>query len=65
MSNIVMGDESCADCICRVCAHNEDNDAYNYACPKDCIPCADCFVGHEYCDNPLDCYEFMPSEDEL
>jgi hypothetical protein len=64
MSNIVTGEESCADCICRVCAHNEDNDAWG-DCIKDCVPCADCFVGYEYYDNELDCFEFLPGEDEV
>ena len=46
---LVLSDEDCADCLCRVCARNEHNDAHNEKIDfKDCEPCEHCKIGESY-----------------
>lgn len=62
-SRIVMSDEDCADCLCRVCARNRDNDSYNRLCnDKECG--CECEIGKSYLViTPDDCKDFLEDED--
>ena len=67
---LVEGDESCADCLCRVCARNEKNDATNSALEggyADCIPCECCKIGAELVVLPEDCPKgaYLPDESDV
>lgn len=59
---IVKSDEDCAECLCRVCARNEYNDAYNEKVEwKDCVPCRHCRLGESVLiDTDEDCQAFCP-----
>ncbi len=66
---LVEGDESCADCLCRVCARNGKNDATNSTLEggyADCIPCECCEIGDELVVLPEDCPKsaYLPDESE-
>lgn len=63
--NTVESDESCADCLCRVCARNICNDSFNKKVEngKTCT-CANCCIGDWYPSNSKDCDQFLPDEDE-
>lgn len=51
----------CADCICRVCARNNDNDCHNGKCEfKDCY--CGCEV-NKFFDLEEDCIDFLPDEE--
>ena len=55
------GNESCADCICRVCARNNDNDCHNSKCRF-----KDCYCGceaNQFFDADADCEDFLPDEE--
>ena len=67
---LVEGDESCADCLCRVCARNVKNDATNSALEggyADCIPCECCKIGAELVVLPEDCPKdaYLPDESDV
>ena len=45
---VLLSDEDCADCLCRVCANNQYNDAWNPGLAygyKSCVPCECCRIG--------------------
>ena len=63
MSRILRSDEDCADCLCRVCAMNGDNDSKNPLCERwsgsDCH--CDCEIGvSELVETEDDCERFLP-----
>lgn len=54
----------CADCLCRVCARNADNDSYNHQITRvsklcSCEPCGGL---SKTVENEGDCPEFLPDE---
>lgn len=66
MSRIVKEDSDCADCLCRVCARNTNNDSYN---PLEEFPncsCDHCTLGvSTVIETTDDCPQFLPDiEDE-
>lgn len=63
-SHVVESDESCADCLCRVCARNVCNDSFNKKVEngRTCT-CIDCCIGDWYPSISEDCTEFLPDED--
>lgn len=65
MGRRVRSDEDCADCLCRVCARNADNDSYNSKLKGDYkyCSCSACSVFHEIVETEEDCQEFLPDED--
>lgn len=59
MAKIITSIEDCADCLCRVCAKNADNDSHNPELNiKDCAPCHYCKIGEsEIVDTEDDCFK--------
>lgn len=67
MGRIVMCDADCADCLCRVCARNADNDSFNPNCDYPDYPTChcDCIVGkNELVETQEDCPLFLPDISE-
>ena len=71
MGRVLRSEEDCAECLCRVCAHNVANDSYNpeleYGC-KDCIASECCRIGEtEIIDLDTDCPKesYLPDVSEL
>ena len=63
-----VSDADCADCLCRVCARSEYNDAYNAQVEKDKRYCEGCNAcSGEVIDTEDDCPrgEFLPDEDDM
>lgn len=61
---IVSSDEDCADCLCRVCARNCNNDSYNHKAEEDGRSCeCHCKIGDKLIETEDDCSEFLPDED--
>lgn len=60
MSRILMSDEDCADCLCRVCARNGCNDSFNPLHDgSDCM--CDCDIGiSKVVESTDDCHLFLP-----
>lgn len=64
----VKDDTDCADCLCRVCARNENNDAYNSQVDIDQHYCQGCDGCHEeVIETEEDCPSgsFLPDEDDV
>ena len=60
MGRIAMDDTDCADCLCRVCARNGDNDSYNHQIDHATCHC-DCEIGKsEIVETDEDCPRFLP-----
>lgn len=63
-----ISDADCADCLCRVCARSEYNDAYNAQVEKDKGYCEGCNAcSEEVIETEEDCPrgEFLPDEDDM
>lgn len=61
---IVMSDEDCADCLCRVCARNSNNDSYNHKLEDGYANCeCNCKIGDKLIETEDDCSGFLPDED--
>lgn len=63
MGRIFKSMEDCSDCLCRVCANNQDNDSINSA--TDGIArcsCGVCEVFSEIVETEADCPNFIPDE---
>lgn len=59
---LVQSDEDCADCLCRVCARNSNNDCWNSNVKyyKECE--CECNVGDRLIETEDDCDRFLPDE---
>lgn len=59
---IVTSDLDCTDCLCAVCARNQDTSMDN-SCLKHyekvCAPCDNCRLGQELIETEDDCSEFL------
>lgn len=66
MGKIITSDADCADCLCRVCAHNDGNDSYSKQLEYGSIiwkKCrCGCNLGDEIVDTTDDCSEYLPDE---
>ena len=61
---LVTSDEDCADCLCRVCARNQNNDSYNHKTQEDGRTCeCNCKIGDKLIETEDDCFEFLADED--
>ena len=61
---VVMSDEDCADCLCRVCARNAYNDSYNHKLENGYANCeCNCKKGDKLIETEDDCPNFLPDED--
>lgn len=56
----ITSDMDCADCLCRICARNEDNDSFNELITSLDMPChCDCSIGDILTE---ECEFFLPDE---
>lgn len=56
---------TCADCLCRICARNADNDSYNHKINRTSTLCSCSSCAGTFCDVvevEEDCTEFLPDE---
>lgn len=61
----VESDTDCADCLCRVCTRNCNNDLVNSklgSCADDCT-CDNCEFGQRLIETEDDCADYLPDED--
>lgn len=59
---IATGPESCADCLCRVCARNVSNDSVNEALDEEgatCCACDFCDINKEVIETEEDCDRYL------
>lgn len=62
-ARIIISDEDCADCLCRVCARNSCNDSYNHKLENDYANCeCNCMIGDVLIETEDDCFLFLPDE---
>ena len=62
-NRLILSDEDCADCLCRVCARNSCNDSYNHDINNDYVTCiCDCNIGDILIETEDDCPNFLPDE---
>lgn len=60
----VTSDEDCADCLCRVCARNKNNDSYNHKLENGHANCeCNCNIGDKLIETEDDCPDFLPDEE--
>lgn len=64
---LVMSDEDCSDCLCRVCARNSSNDSRNNKLKNGIqVRCeCNCRFGDELVETGEDCPNFLPDDDAL
>lgn len=62
---LVKSGEDCADCLCRVCARNRDNDSINRELKNGEANCScNCKPGDELIETEEDCPRFLPDEED-
>lgn len=63
---LIKSDEDCADCLCRVCARNGDNDSINHELENGEVNCScNCKPGDKLIETEEDCPRFLPDEDAM
>ena len=66
MSRIIISDEDCADCLCRVCARNSCNDSYNSELKNGYANCeCNCRIGDNIIETEDDCSYFLQDEEYM